>query len=171
MILPLLAAASLCVPAQTAVELMVMTEVTAADARAGDRVRLRVHAPLTADGVVIVPEGAQAEGEVVAARRSGIAMRRGSLSVRVTRLMVDGREIALTGHVAAHARSGSDDALRLAIAPMWALIAANNSAKLKAGDIVTARLAAPLVAERRADGGLSVRLDPDAATAGCRPSS
>src|SRR5947209_7764093 len=68
------------------VQLMVLHEVNSRQAKPGDRFPLRVNAPVLVDGAVVVPVGASAWGEVVAASGTGIAGGRGHVSMRLVRL-------------------------------------------------------------------------------------
>lgn len=123
------------------IELMVMTEVTTASARRGDPVKLRVHRPVLHDGAMIVPEGAAAFGEVLDLSRSGIAMKRGGLSIRLTRVVVNGRDLPLDGAFGTRGRGGkSDDLVKVVLAPFYFPFAPGNSGKFKAGEVVTGRL-------------------------------
>jgi hypothetical protein len=127
--------------AGTAIELMVLREVDSDRAKPGDPVRLRVNSPVTVDGTVVVPVGAAAHGEVTAARSSGGMLRRGNISVDITSITLGNQAIPLGTMLDQAARGGkSDDFVKLAMAPMWILFARGNSARLKAGELVSAQV-------------------------------
>lgn len=131
-------------PAGVPVELMVMTEVSTARARAGDLVKLRVHRPVEQDGVTLVPEGAAAFGEVLRVRPGGMAMKKGALAIRLTRVVVNGRDMPLDGILDTKGRGGKGDGVaKVILAPFYAPFAPGNSARFKAGEIITGRLIAP----------------------------
>lgn len=125
--------------------LMVLTEVDGNRAQAGDKVKLRVHEPLTADGFVLIDRGAPAVGEVLTTDKSGLALERGKMAVRLTELVVEGRRLALDEEISVRGKGGKmDDALKIVLVPIYALFAPGNSAKLKAGELVTASVGAGL---------------------------
>jgi hypothetical protein len=125
----------------TAIELMVLREVDSDRAKPGDPVRLRVNSPVTIDGTVVIPVGAAAQGEVTATRSSGGMLRRGNISVDITSITLGDHAIPLGTMLDQEARGGkSDDFLKLAMAPMWILFARGNSARLKAGELVSAQV-------------------------------
>lgn len=129
------------VAADIGLELMVMTEVSTARAKAGDVVKLRLNRPVVIDGVIRIPAGTPAFGEVVDTRKSGMAMKRGKLAIRLVRIAATGCDLPLEGDLTTEGRGGkSDDAVKVLLAPFYAPFAPGNSAKFKAGDIVTGRL-------------------------------
>lgn len=135
------AGSSAWVPAGTEVELMVVTEVSTRDAKAGTPVKLRLNKPVMAGSVTVLPVGAPAFGVVEATQGSGIALTRGSLAVRITHIEVGGRAIPLTGEVEVRGSGGKhDDVAKLLLVPFYAPFAQGNSAKLKAGELLHARL-------------------------------
>jgi hypothetical protein len=128
-------------PAGTAIELMVLTEVSADRARAGDVVKLMLNKPIVRDGRTLVAAGAHAYGEVVSVGKSGPALKAGALQVRLRRLVVDGQNLPIDGSVEQKGHGGkSDDAVKVVLVPLYALFAPGNSGKLKAGDLVAAFL-------------------------------
>ena len=65
------------------VELMVVREVNSRSAKAGDRFRLRVNAPVVLEGATVIPVGSSAWGEVIIAKGTGAAGGKGQLSLRL----------------------------------------------------------------------------------------
>lgn len=123
-----------------AIELMVMREVTGDHAVAGAEVRLSVNRALTVDGGTI-PYGTPAFGEVVRASRSGMAMHSGAIAIRLTRLVIEGRDVPISGGFAARGSGGEGDGVIKALfVPMYVLFSPGNVGKVKAGQIVEGHL-------------------------------
>ncbi|OBX18978.1 hypothetical protein A9995_09600 [Erythrobacter sp. QSSC1-22B] len=76
-----------------------MEEVTTKEkaARVGQRIKMEVAAPVEVNGVVVIPAGSPAEGEVVSVRNKGMWGKSGHLAARVLYTRVNGRQIRLTG--------------------------------------------------------------------------
>jgi hypothetical protein len=85
--------------AGTAVQLRLMEEVTTKKkaARVGQRFMLEVAAPVEVNGVVVIPSGTPAWGEVTEVRNKGMWGKSGQLNARLLYLRVNGRQIRLTG--------------------------------------------------------------------------
>jgi len=66
-------------------------------ARVGQRFQLEVAAPVEVNGVVVVPTGTPAWGEVTSVRNKGMWGKSGKLEARLLYLRVNGRQIRLTG--------------------------------------------------------------------------
>ena len=122
----------------TPVQLMVLNEVTTKTAKPGDRFVLRVHAPVSQNGAVVIPVGTKAVGEVVDAEKNGILGQSGKLSVRLLHLEWRGQAIALTGTDQDKGKSGAPETVVSVVAiGVLGLLARGNNAKLKAGELVT----------------------------------
>ena len=85
--------------AGTPVQLRMMEEVTTKKkaARVGQRFQLEVAAPVEVNGVVVIPAGTPAWGEVVNVRNKGMWGKSGKLEARLLFARVNGRQIRLTG--------------------------------------------------------------------------
>jgi len=128
-------------PAGEPLELMVLTEVSAARAKAGDVVKLMLNKPVARGGQTLIASGSLAYGEVVAVDKAGPALKTGKLQVRLRRLVVSGQNLPIDGDVQEKGHGGtSDDAVKVILVPLYALFSPGNSGKLKAGDIVQATL-------------------------------
>ena len=139
--LGLMIAAQMTSLATVPVELMVTREVTAESAKPGQLVKLVLNKSVPIEGRPAIPSGTPAFGEVVAVDPSGLAMKRGSLAIRLTRMVIDGSDVPLLGELSTKGRGGkNDDAVKVMLAPIYAPFAHGNSAKFKAGEIVTGRL-------------------------------
>lgn len=142
----------LVLPAGSELELMVLLEIDSDRARPGDPVKLRVNRPVKVGAVTVVPVGAAAQGEVVAAQSSGAMMRRGRLAVKITSVTLGGRAISLGAPTERRARAGGgEDLWRLAFTPAWLLFARGNSAKLKAGELLSAETEADVCFAREGE--------------------
>lgn len=140
-------------PADAAIELMVLREVDSDRAMPGDPVRLRVNRPVMVGDIEVIPVGAAAQGVVTASRKSGAALHRGHLSVSITSITLGETTIELSTTLEQHGRGGAnDDALKALLAPMWVLFARGNAARLKAGELLTARAEREICFARRPSG-------------------
>jgi len=122
----------------TPVHFMVVSEVTTKTHTQGHRFRLRVDKPVFVDGVLALPVGTIAWGEVLAAKKSGNAGKSGSLEARLLYIDVEGYRVPISGNNEAKgAGGGAETALGvLALGPLG-LLAKGNNAKIKAGELMT----------------------------------
>jgi hypothetical protein len=126
---------------------MVMREVTTKTARAGDRFPLRVDQDVVVNGTVLIPAGKNAYGEVVSTSESGIVGKSGKLAVRLLYIEMPTSKIAVQGDIQEAGPGGAGTTvaatalLALAGGGPLGLLARGTNAKLKAGDILTARVA------------------------------
>lgn len=132
---------TLVLPAGSEIELMVLVEIDSDRAQPGEPVKLRVNRPVRVGREVVVPVGTVAQGEVVSVTSSGAMMRRGRLAVKTTSLLLGDRTVALDAPSERRSRGGGgEDLWRLAFTPAWLLFARGNSAKLKAGELLSAEV-------------------------------
>ena len=122
---------------------MVLAEVNTRVSEPGSDVRLRLNKPVIVNGEVALPVGTPAFGKVESLTKSGIAMSRGTIRVRMSHLQTPRGRVPLVDELLVYdARGGkSDDAAKMLLAPFYAPFAPANSAKLKAGELVRARVA------------------------------
>jgi DNA-binding XRE family transcriptional regulator len=132
------AIAPLVLKRDTPVHFMVVSEVTTKTHTQGHRFRLRVDKPVFVDGVLALPVGTIAWGEVLAAKKSGNAGKSGSLEARLLYVDVEGYRVPISGNNEAKgAGGGAETALGvLALGPLG-LLAKGNNAKIKAGELMT----------------------------------
>ncbi len=129
-------------PRDTPVTLMVLREVSSRDSAVGTRFMLRTIAPVVQNGVVLVPKGTLAWGEVTAVEASGRAGRAGRLSARLLYLELDGRQFRLDGETGVQPRDTTRDvAMAVVGTGPIALLARGNSARIKAGETMIGFLA------------------------------
>lgn len=120
------------------VQLMVLREVNSRQVKPGDRFALRVNAPVTIDRIVVVPVGATAWGEVVAASGTGIAGARGRVSMRLVRLDAPTGPVALTGTTGTEGKANTAGVVVGVLSlGLGGLLIKGGNAVLKAGDLVT----------------------------------
>jgi hypothetical protein len=129
----------------TAVRLMILREVNSRTAKPGDRIRLRVVEPVLVDGVIRVPVGATAWGEVVGVEANGAVGKSGRLSARLLHLDTPDGSVPLGGE---HSDKGNTGGAALALAivgfGILGLLHQGDSGRLKAGDLITGRVMAPV---------------------------
>jgi hypothetical protein len=85
--------------AGTPIQLRLMEEVTTKKkaARVGQRFMLEVASPVEVNGIVVVPAGTPAWGEITDVRNKGMWGKSGKLNARLLYIRVNGRQIRLTG--------------------------------------------------------------------------
>jgi hypothetical protein len=85
--------------AGTPIQLRLMEEITTKKkaAKVGQRFMLEVAAPVEVNGVVVVPAGTPAWGEITEVRNKGMWGKSGKLNARLLYIRVNGRQIRLTG--------------------------------------------------------------------------
>jgi hypothetical protein len=139
----------------TLIRLMVVNEVSTRTAKPGDRFLLRVDEAVAVDGVTVIPVGAKAWGEVLQTEKSGSVGKGGKLNARLLHVEVGGQAVPISGETRTDGKKGTLQVgmAMVALGPL-ALLAPGNNAKLKAGDIFNAYLAADMVFDP-ATGGLS----------------
>lgn len=85
--------------AGTPIQLRMLEELTTKKkrARVGQRFRLEVASPVEVNGVVVIPVGSPAEGEITSVRNKGMWGKSGHLEARLLYVRVNGRQIRLSG--------------------------------------------------------------------------
>lgn len=83
----------------TEVPLRLLEELTTGGKklRVGQRFRMETSAPVQVQGVVVIPTGSPAVGEITDVRNKGMWGKSGRLVARVLHVTVNGRQIRLTG--------------------------------------------------------------------------
>jgi hypothetical protein len=150
------------IPKDTMVRLMVLNEVNTRKAKPGDRFVLRVDENVAVDGMVVIPVGARAWGEVTETDKNGAAGKAGRISAKLLYVEAGGTRIPLTGEEQSKGAKGGD---RVALAVigfgLLGLFAEGAQGKLKAGHIFNGYLAGDLLY----DPATSTFIAPDAAPA------
>jgi len=125
---------------------MVTKEVSSRSAKAGDRVKLRVNAPVKVGDQVLIPVGASAWGEVTAVSGTGAAGRSGRLTMRLLHLETPAGPVPLTG--TRDTKGGGNTAGVVLGVLAWGVLGLLNkgdNALFKAGDVIRGYVA-PAVA-------------------------
>jgi hypothetical protein len=86
------------IPENTAITVRLDHSLDSAENHAGDTFEAHVAAPVVVDNHVVIPEGAEARGRVVAAVRSGHLSHPGHLEIALTRVQVDGKWFEVATH-------------------------------------------------------------------------
>lgn len=83
----------------TEVPLRLLEELTTGGKklRVGQRFRMETSAPVMVQGVVVIPTGSPAVGEITDVRNKGMWGKSGKLNARVLYVTVNGRQIRMTG--------------------------------------------------------------------------
>lgn len=116
---------------------MVIREVNSRSAKAGDRFRLRVNAPVLVNGVTAVPVGATAWGEVISARGSGAAGGKGQLSLRLLHMDTSWGPVPLAGTQGAEGDANTGGVILGVLGfGILGLLNKGGNATFKAGDII-----------------------------------
>jgi hypothetical protein len=129
--------------AGTPISLRLMEEVTTKEkaARVGQRFRMEVASPVEYNGVVVIPAGSPAEGEVVSVRNKGMWGKSGHLGARVLWARVGGRQVRLAGTFDDKGVTGTGGVVAsIALVPLAGFFVTGTSAVLPMGGEVPAFL-------------------------------
>jgi hypothetical protein len=122
----------------TPVRLMVLNEINSRQAKAGERFKLRVDAPVLIDNVVVIPVGATAWGEVIAAHGTSAAGGRGHLSAHLLFVDTPSGRVELSGTLGQEGKSNSSGVVLGVLGfGLPGLLTKGGNATFKAGDILT----------------------------------
>ncbi|HEY6916015.1 MAG TPA: hypothetical protein VI381_00060 [Allosphingosinicella sp.] len=106
--------------------------------RVGQRFRLEVAEPVMVNGVVVVPAGSPAVGEVTDVRNKGMWGKSGRIGARLLYLQVDGRQIRLSGQLDDKGKTGTAGVVgAIAFVPVAGFFATGTSATIPVGAPVT----------------------------------
>lgn len=126
----------------TDVELMVVREVNSRSAKAGDRFRLRVNAPVVLDGATVIPIGSAAWGEVISAKGTGAAGGKGQLSLRLVNVDTAWGPVRLAGTQGAEGDANIGGVVLGVLGfGLLGLLNKGGNATFKAGDVIHASIA------------------------------
>jgi hypothetical protein len=127
--------------AGTPISLRILEEVTTKDkrARVGQRIKMEVASTVEVNGIVVIPAGSPAEGEVVSVRNKGMWGKSGRLEARALYARVNGRQIRLTGTFDDKGVTGTAGVVgAIAFVPIAGFFVTGTSAVLPAGGEVAA---------------------------------
>jgi hypothetical protein len=134
---PVVPAPTLLLKRDTPVHLMVINEVSTKERGVGYRFKLRVNQPVMSDGVVAIPVGTVAWGEVTSAESSGNVGKTGALSAKLVEIDLNGTAIPLVGEKKAQGKDSTGETVMAvwALGPLG-LFTKGNNAKIKAGELM-----------------------------------
>lgn len=119
--------------AGTPVQLQMMEEITTKKkaAKVGQRFMLEVTASVEVNGVVVVPAGTPAWGEIVSVRNKGMWGKSGHLEAKLLFARVNGRQIRLTGSFDDKGKTGTAGVIgAVALLPVAGFFLSGTSAVL-----------------------------------------
>ncbi len=120
------------VPSGTLVQVTPMQEITSKKVEVGDKFNFQVVADVVEKGVVVIPRGAQAIGEVTWKTGRAIGGKSGKFEVEFRSVSANGQEIALTGKHRQEGRGNTVGAL------LGSIFISGRSAVMIPGQVVTA---------------------------------
>jgi hypothetical protein len=105
------------IPAGTTLRLELQSAVASDTSRPEDAVRARLRQPVMVEGVAVLPAGAEVNGVVTAAERSGRVRGRASVGYRFETLSVDGERYDIRTAPVSHQAEAtkSEDATKIAV--------------------------------------------------------
>ena len=134
--IPAASTANAVLRAGTPVQLQMIEEVTTKKkaAKVGQRIQLEVAAPVEVNGVVVIPTGTPAWGEIVSVRNKGMWGKSGHLDARLLFARVNGRQIRLTGSFDDKGKTGTAGVVgAVALLPVAGFFMTGTSAVLPKG--------------------------------------
>ncbi|WP_375195631.1 hypothetical protein [Sphingobium sp.] len=129
-------------PNGTGVQLVVVDEVSSKNSKAGDRFRLRVNAPVCAEGRIAIPVGATAWGEVMSSFKSSAGGTRGRLGWRLLHVETVWGPLALRGQQEIVGAYGGDSvAVGYYFFGISSFFIKGKNAGLRAGEVISGYIA------------------------------
>lgn len=119
--------------AGTPIQLQMMEEITTKKkaAKVGQRFMLEVTSPVEVNGVVVIPAGTPAWGEIVSVRNKGMWGKSGHLDAKILFARVNGRQIRLTGSFDDKGKTGTAGVIgAVALLPVAGFFLSGTSAVL-----------------------------------------
>jgi hypothetical protein len=105
------------IPALTSVKVEIVKELSTKVSKEGDSFPLRLAEPITVNGTIVVPAGAEGIGEVIESKRGGMGGGAGVLILAARYVVVDGHQLRLRSmHMAQHGADNRAGVDALAIA-------------------------------------------------------
>jgi len=139
------AADHLVLPAGTQVEVELVDTVSSVTNHLADRFAIRLAAPISHEGAVLVAPGAPGEGEVIDVARAGMAGRQGKLIIAARYLDLNGRRVRVRGMTLASSGQSHVDlatgALLVPLVGLGAVFIQGGEIQIPAGARATVRLA------------------------------
>lgn len=143
--------AAIVIPEDTPIHLMTLTEVTTKTDQIGHRFKLRVNKDVQINGVMAIPVGTLAWGEVTSAESSGNLGKAGNLTARLLYVELHGQQIPISGDTSVKGRTATAETVVGVLSlGVFGLFAKGNNAKIKAGEKITAFVTAGTTIKRSA---------------------
>lgn len=125
------------VPGGTEIKLMVLKEVNSREVKVGDRFKLRVNEPVLVNGVVAIPVGALAWGEITNVAGTGAAGGKGRLSAKLLYVETPSGQLPISGTQGAEGKANTAGVVIGVLSfGLAGLLMKGGNALLKAGDIL-----------------------------------
>lgn len=106
--------------------------------RAGYRFRMQVAEPVMVNGMVVIPAGSPAIGEVTDIRNKGMWGKSGKINARLVSVNVNGRNIRITGQFDDKGTTGTAGVVgAIAVLPIAGFFTTGTSAKLPIGTTIS----------------------------------
>lgn len=145
----LASAASVTIPNGTPIDLMFQSTVSAETAVVGQTIPLSVVNEVKVGGIVVIAQGALAQGEVVAAQQRGSVGKAASINVILRSVQaVDGTSVSLTGQKQVLGEDKQTESLVITLlCCILALLQKGGAAEIPAGSTVRGTVMGPIVVE------------------------
>ena len=138
------------IAAGTVIDLVTTNTISSKKSVKGDLLYLKVAAPLTVDGLTVIPVGTVVVAQLTRADPRGAFGKSGTLDVQLLYAELPGGTVRVSGALEARGKGGADDAAATAAAFLvLPFIKTGRSAEIPAGSEVSARLDRDLWIERR----------------------
>jgi hypothetical protein len=121
-------------PQGTPIRLRTLTQLHSQENRTGDRFDLEVAEDVMLNGVVVIPRGSPATGEITRVKRKGMWGRSGRLETRLLSVRAHGTTIPISGTVAERGETGTAGVVAsIVVLPVAGFFVTGTSAVLPVG--------------------------------------
>lgn len=128
------AAGNAVLPQGTSIRLRTLAELHSQNNRTGERFDLEVAEDVMLNGVVVIPRGSPATGEITRVRRRGMWGRSGRLETRLLSVRANGMTVPIRGTVAERGDTGTAGVVAsIAVLPIAGFFVTGTSAVLPVG--------------------------------------
>ncbi|MBV9883459.1 MAG: hypothetical protein JO276_10665 [Sphingomonadaceae bacterium] len=134
MVLPTSPSSNSMLPRGTPIRLRTLQQLHSQENRVGDRFDLEVAEDVMLNGIVIIPRGSRANGEVTRIRRKGMWGRSGRIETRLLSVQANGITIPISGAVSEHGDTGTAGVVAsIVVLPVAGFFVTGTSAILPVG--------------------------------------
>jgi hypothetical protein len=128
-------------PAGTNIRLRTLTGLSSKDNKAGQQFDLEVAQDVMLNGIVVIPRGSPATGEVSMVKKKGMWGKSGKMETRVLSVRANGKDIPVHGTVSDKGDAGTAGVVAsIVVLPIAGFFVTGTSAVLPAGTAATAQL-------------------------------